>query len=144
MRCNKIIFVIDGEIELKVFNTDRTESCQLDLLKSGDTLGQFSILKQKGFLINGQALVDTRVYYLDLEFFNEFKSKIDGLESAMQLGKELMQEEGVPIEDYTIHQYNKMRNRKYMMSKQYNLKQKIRQRFLNEIKQKIKKVETTN
>ena len=97
------MFVIEGEIELTVNNRQNTESCMLDILKSGDTIGQFSVLKQKGFLINGTATKESRVYYLDSDFLTNYKEKIEGLCGALNHGIELMKGKGVPIEDYTIH-----------------------------------------
>ena len=59
--------------------------------------------------------------------------KIDGLSNALTFANELVKEEGVPIQDYRIHQFNALKNRKYKNSKKYILEEKIKQRFLDDI-----------
>lgn len=85
--------------------------------------------------MTGTALRETRVYILDKKIVFGFQNRIRGLNTCIKFGRELIKEEGsVPIEDYTIHQYNMMKNKKFMKSKQYILKNKIRMRFLADIK----------
>ena len=52
--------------------------------------------------------------------------KIEGLHQAINFANELIIEDGVPIQDYRIHQFNIKKQRKYMSKRKYELKEKIK------------------
>ena len=50
----------------------------------------------------------------------------------MQFGYELIREHGVPIQDFKIHPFNRNKKLKHRNTKKYQLKEKQRQKFVDE------------
>lgn len=131
-KCSEITFIIEGDIDIEIHNQDG-ESCQLDVLKKGDVIGQYSILQERGFLFSATALEKVRTFTLSKQFFLEYQNKIEGLCNALTFANDLVVEDGVPIQDYRIHQYNINHNQKFKSTKKYKLGEKIKERFLYDI-----------
>ena len=101
------MFVVEGEIEIEVHNS-KGECCVLDVLKQGDVIGQYSILKDTGYKFDANAFTNVKVFVLTKEFLLNHHHKagvsattaieeIEGLSHAMTFANELVLEEGVPI-----------------------------------------------
>ena len=90
------MFVVDGEIEIEVHNS-KGECCVLDILKQGDVIGQYSILKDTGYKFDANALNSGKVFVLSNDFLLANIHKIEGLSNALTFANELVKEEGVPI-----------------------------------------------
>mmetsp|Transcript_11980 Transcript_11980/g.18510 ORF Transcript_11980/g.18510 Transcript_11980/m.18510 type:complete len:130 (-) Transcript_11980:16-405(-) len=68
--CSSILFVVHGELELRIYDEDGN-STVLDTLQQGDTIGQYSVLANEGFMFTATANTNVRLLTLDSSFFNE-------------------------------------------------------------------------
>mmetsp|Transcript_34327 Transcript_34327/g.52595 ORF Transcript_34327/g.52595 Transcript_34327/m.52595 type:complete len:135 (-) Transcript_34327:473-877(-) len=99
--CTSLIFVVQGLIELQIFDQDGNKYI-LDTLKQGDVIGQYSVLFNEGFLFTTVAKTSVRILSLDQSFFVDQKDEIDGLEDAIFEAEEFVKEYGIPICDFRV------------------------------------------
>lgn len=68
--CTAIHFVVQGKIELQIFNSVG-EKFVLATLRQGDVLGQYSILFNESHLFTTVAATNVRLLKIDQDFFLE-------------------------------------------------------------------------
>jgi len=95
-------------------------------LKKGDIIGQYSILRHDELHFFATAISNVRILTLSRSFLinDENSHKIQHLEQAISFGTDLIKEDGVAIQDYRFHPYNKLKMANYINSNKYKLKEK--------------------
>jgi len=68
--CNSMIFVVQGFLELKVFDRNGQDYI-LETLKQGDMIGQYSVLYNESLMFTAVAKSNVRLLTLDQSFFLE-------------------------------------------------------------------------
>ena len=74
---------------------------------------------------------------LNHSLLTDEESNINGLREAIMFGHELVSEDGIPIQDYKIHPFNSKQMVKLKNNKKYLLKERQKQRFLDDVIEQI-------
>jgi hypothetical protein len=77
------------------------------------------------------------VLTLNHSLLTDEESNINGLREAIMFGHELVSEDGIPIQDYKIHPFNSKQMVKLKNTKKYLLKERQKQRFLDDVIEQI-------
>lgn len=103
--CTSIMFVVQGHIELQVYN-QFGETYVLDTLGQGDVLGMYSILFNEAFLYTAVAAKNVRLLTIDQQFFLENQDDIAGLQEAIIKAEKHVEHFGVPMCDFKKYNRN--------------------------------------
>lgn len=103
--CAEIIFINQGKVLVEIHKADG-ECWELDTLRHGDIIGLNSILDQSTYWFNATAEKSVRVYSLDIDFFDTFKTKIKDLDDVLENARDERDPDEIIIKDYQIHPKN--------------------------------------
>ena len=101
--CSSLIFLVQGQIELVIYDENGNEST-LELLNQGDVIGQYSVLFDEEIMFSVFAKTNVRILTLSQEFFRSNLELIDGLEEAILEAEDIVDVFGIPICDYRVYQ----------------------------------------
>ena len=94
------MFLVCGEVELKITN-DKGDKRILDTLKEhGCTIGQYSVLFEEPFIFTVVAKTYVRLLVLDISFFINCRDSINDLDDAIVTAEKHIDKFGIPICDF--------------------------------------------
>ena len=77
--CDCIIFILKGKVGISMEKSCFDVIKQVDILSTGDYIGQWSILHSSKYQFNAKAINDVKVFKLQRSFFLEFSNVLDDL-----------------------------------------------------------------
>eukprot|EP00347_Sterkiella_histriomuscorum_P022573 403337973 len=100
--CDALYFIVDGEIDLVIHQQD-DEELQLDTLYTGCSIGSYSLIQQQKYPYTARARNSVTLLVLSRADLYEAVDVIEELNYALWDAEEFINNNGVPMCDYTIY-----------------------------------------
>jgi CRP-like cAMP-binding protein len=79
-RSSKLIFIIDGEVNVEVKDSEGN-ICHIDTLKKGDVVGQYSIINESELFFSLTTHTDCKIMTVDRDYL--LNCQIAGMKEAI-------------------------------------------------------------
>ena len=95
------MFIVNGSVEIQLVDSEHNKY-EMDILKQGDTIGQYSVLSGLEFEFSATAMTHVRLLTLSDNFFRDqcdYQS-IEGFITTIDIAQEHIDEFDIPICDF--------------------------------------------